>query len=222
MAVENAYPPFNFIDDETGEPAGWDYDVLAEICARLDCAPQYIETSWDGMIAAVSNGAYDMAADGIAYSPERAALVDFSDAYADVWQRILVRLDEDRFASAEEFVAGGYVFGVLVASTEYIAAVDLVGDERIVVYDSAEAAAGSLVAGDVDAVIFDELAGYGYTGIHADQSKVLEDIVTVEKLGFIFPHGSELLEPINKVLANMKVDGSLEAITDKWFGRDAA
>ena len=219
--MENAYPPFNFIDETVG-PVGWDYDILAEICARLNCLPEFIETNWEGMIVAVSNGEYDMAADGIAYSPERAALVDFSDFYAVVWQRVLTRLDEARFSSADEFVADDYIFGVLVASTEYIAAAELVGDERIVVYESAEAAAAALVAGDVDAVIFDELAGYGYTGIYADQTKVLEDIVTVEELGFIFPQGSELLEPFNSVLANMKADGSLDAITGKWFGRKAA
>ena len=171
MAVENAYPPFNFVNDETGAATGWDYEALAEICARLNCLPEFVETGWEGMIAAVSRGDFDMAADGIAYSPERAALVDFSDAYALVWQRILARLDEDRFANADEFVAGDYVFGVLAASTEYLAAVDLVGEGRIALYDSSESAAAALVAGHVDAVIFDEVAGYGYTGIHADQHK---------------------------------------------------
>ncbi|MCL4253667.1 MAG: transporter substrate-binding domain-containing protein, partial [Anaerolineae bacterium] len=65
VAVENAYIPFNFLDPETGEPAGWDYDAIGEICARLNCVPEYIETSWDGMIVAVSNGEFDVAADGI-------------------------------------------------------------------------------------------------------------------------------------------------------------
>ena len=173
------------------------------------------------MIAAVSAGEYDLAADGIAYSPSRAELVVFSDFYGVVWQRILTRLDEARFASAAEFVAGDFVFGVLVNSTEHVAAAELVDDTRIAVYASAEAAAAGLVAGEVDAVIFDELAGYGYTGIHADQTRVLEDIVTVEELGFIFPQGSDLVEPINAALESMMADGSLQAINDKWFGDDA-
>lgn len=195
---------------------------MEEICARLNCVPDFSETSWEGLIVAVSNGEFDMAADGIAYTPERGALVDFSDFYAIVRQRILARVDEDRFASAAEFVAGNYMVGVLVASTEYIAAVELVGDGRIAMYESSESAAAALVAGDVDAVIFDEMAGYGYTGIHAEKTKVLADIVTVEELGFIFPRGSELLEPINRVLADMKADGTLDAITGRWFARDAA
>ena len=39
ITVENAYLPFNYIDPETGEPAGWDYDVWNEICALLNCTP---------------------------------------------------------------------------------------------------------------------------------------------------------------------------------------
>src|SRR5262245_27922083 len=65
VAVENAYVPFNYLDEASGELIGWDYDTLAEICTRLNCVPEFIETSWDGMILAVSNGEYDMAADGI-------------------------------------------------------------------------------------------------------------------------------------------------------------
>ena len=56
VAVENAYPPFNDVDLETGEAVGWDYDVINEMCERLNCVPEYIETSWEGMIVAVANG----------------------------------------------------------------------------------------------------------------------------------------------------------------------
>ena len=70
VAVENAYIPFNFIDPDTGEALGWDYDVLNEMCVRLNCVPDFVQTSWDGMILAVSNGEYDMAADGITIKVE--------------------------------------------------------------------------------------------------------------------------------------------------------
>ena len=50
IAVENAYLPFNYISIETGEPGGWDYEALDEICTRLHCEPVYVEAGWDGMI----------------------------------------------------------------------------------------------------------------------------------------------------------------------------
>ena len=47
VAIENAYLPFNYIDAATGEAGGWDYDAIDEICARINCAPDYQEFAWD-------------------------------------------------------------------------------------------------------------------------------------------------------------------------------
>ncbi|MCY3833824.1 MAG: transporter substrate-binding domain-containing protein [Chloroflexi bacterium] len=220
VAVENAYPPFNVLNEETGEGEGWDYDTLGEICARLNCAPEYIETSWEGLIVAVSNGEYDMAADGITITEERAQIVDYSDGYIDVIQRMMVRLEEDRFANAAEFVAGDYVIGVQVATTNYIAASELLGgdEERIVGYGEFGLAVQALITGDIDAVVIDDVAGQGYVGLNAEKIKLLPDDLIKQQLGFIYPQGSELVEPFNMALAAMREDGALDAINAKWLG----
>ena len=218
VAVENAYVPFNFINEETGEAEGWDYDALAEICGRLNCVPEYIETSWEGMIVAVSNGEYDMAADGITIKEERKELVAFSTGYVDLAQRMMVRLDEGRFTSAAEFAAGDGVIGVQVATTNYFTAADLVGEDRIVGYTDFGLAVQALIAGDVDAVIMDDVAGQGYVGVNAAHIKLLPDLLSDEELGFIFPLDSDLVEPFNAALASMAADGSLLALNNKWLG----
>lgn len=220
VAVENAYPPFNVLNEATGEGEGWDYDTLGEICARLNCVPEYIETSWEGLIVAVSNGEYDMAADGITITEERAEIVDYSEGYIDVIQRMMVRVGEDRFAGAEDFVAGDFVIGVQVATTNYIAAAELLGDDetRIVGYGEFGLAVQALITGDVDAVVIDDVAGQGYTGLNADKIKLLPDDLIKQQLGFIYPQGSELVEPFNMALAAMREDGALAAINAKWLG----
>ena len=220
VAVENAYPPFNVLNEETGEGEGWDYDTLGEICARLNCVPEYIETSWEGLIVAVSNGEYDMAADGITILEERKELVDFSDGYIDVIQRMMVRLEEDRFANAAEFVAGDFIIGVQVATTNYIAASELLGgdEERIIGYGEFGLAVQALITGDIDAVVIDDVAGQGYVGLNADKIKLLPDDLIKQELGFIYPHDSELVEPFNMALAAMREDGTLAAINAKWLG----
>ncbi len=218
VAVENAYPPFNVIDEETGEGVGWDYDTLGEICARLNCVPEYIETSWEGLIVAVSNGEYDMAADGITITEERAQIVDYSEGYIDVIQRMMVRVGEDRFSNAEDFVAGDFVIGVQVATTNYIAAAELVDEDRIVGYGEFGLAVQALITGDIDAVVIDDVAGQGYTGLNADKIKLLPDDLIKQQLGFIYPQGSELVEPFDMVLADMRADGTLDAINAKWLG----
>ena len=220
VAVENAYPPFNVLNEETGEGEGWDYDTLDEICARLNCVPEYIETSWEVLIAAVSNGEYDMAADGITILEERREMVDFSEGYIDVIQRMMVRNEEDRFADAAEFVAGDFVIGVQVATTNYIAASELLGgdEERIVGYGEFGLAVQALITGDIDAVVIDDVAGQGYVGLNADKIKLLPDDLIKQQLGFIYPHGSELVEPFNMALDAMREDGTLAAINAKWLG----
>jgi polar amino acid transport system substrate-binding protein len=218
VAIENAYIPFNFIDPETGQAIGWDYDVLAEICLRLNCVPEFIETSWDGMINAVANGEFDMAADGITITEERAQVVDFSIGYMSVIQRMLVRIDEERFSSAEEFVADPTLrIGVQQGTTNFLTARDLVGDERLVVFTDFGAIVQALLAGDIDAMIADDVAGQGYVGENADRLTMLDDELSSDELGFIFARGSELVEPFNIAIMSMKADGTLDRINAKWF-----
>ncbi len=220
VAVENAYPPFNTLNPDTGDPEGWDYDTLGEICARLNCVPDYIETSWEGLIVAVSNGEYDMAADGITITEERSEIVDFGDGYIDVIQRMMVRVEEDRFANAADFVAGDFVVGVQVATTNYIAAESLLGEgsERIVAYGEFGLAVQALITGDIDAVVIDDVAGQGYVGLNADKIKLLPDDLIKQQLGFVYPQGSDLVEPFNAALDSMREDGTLADINAKWFG----
>ena len=218
VAVENAYPPFNTLNADTGEPEGWDYDTLGEICARLNCVPEYIETSWEGLIVAVSNGEYDMAADGITITEERSEIVDFGDGYIDVIQRMMVRVEEDRFADAADFVAGDFVIGVQVATTNYIAASELVDEERIVGYGEFGLAVQALITGDIDAVVIDDVAGQGYVGLNAEKIKLLPDDLITQQLGFVYPQGSDLVAPFNAALDSMREDGTLADINARWFG----
>ena len=219
VAVENAYIPFNFIDQETGEAVGWDYDMLGELCARLNCVPEYIETSWDGMILAVSNGEYDMAADGITIKEDRAEIVDFSDGYISLEQVLLGRIDEMRFDGSEALAAdASLIVGVQPGTTNYWVALELVGEERIVTYETFPVAVQALIAGDVDAVVMDDVAGQGYVGANAEQLQIVGDPLTsTEELGFIFPLGSGLRDAINAGMDSLRADGTLQAINNKWF-----
>lgn len=218
IAVENAYLPFNFVSLETGEPGGWDYDFINEACRRLNCKPVWVEFAWDTMIASVAEGQFDMAADGITITEERAKSVDFSDGYANIDQRLLVRIDETRFDTIEELAADPNLkLGEQVGTTNYETAKKYVSEDRIVAFDTFGLAVQALIAGDVDGVVIDEVAGLGYVGANADKVKLVGPSLSSDQLGFIFPKGSDLVEPFNLVIAQMKADGTLEQINSKWF-----
>lgn len=219
IAVENAYLPFNYISIETGEPGGWDYDAWLEICARLHCEPVFVEAAWDGMIQAVSDGQYDVAADGITNTPERQKIVDFSIGYIQIQQRLLVRKGENRFSSIEEFAQDdSLIMGTQVSTTNYETAVKFLPEERIKAFEQFPFAIQALLAGDVDAVIIDEIVGMGYSGQNADKLELIGPSISSDELGFVFPKGSELVEPVNKALESMKTDGTLTALNEKYFG----
>ncbi len=218
VAVENAYLPFNFRDPVTGEGRGWDYEAINEICARLNCVPVYVETSWDGMIAAVSQGQFDMAADGITITEERAQIVDFSDGYIRTAQVILARTGEDRFTDGESLAAdSALVIGSQIGTTNYDTAVDLVGQDRVQAFETFGVAVQALLAGDVDAVLMDDNAGSGYLGANPDALIIVGGELTSEELGFIFPLGSDLVAPVNAALTSMREDGTLDALYTRWF-----
>lgn len=218
VAVENAYIPYNFVALATGETAGWDYDFIDEACKRLNCVPEYIEFGWDTMIASVADGQFDMAADGITITPERAESVDFSVGYVVTDQRLLVRIDDDRFQSAEELAADpDTLLAEQVGTTNYQAALKVMPEDRILATDTFPLAIQALRSGDVDGVIIDDTAGMGYVGVYADELKMVGPSISSDELGFIFPKGSELVEAFNQVIAAMKEDGTLEEINRKWL-----
>lgn len=222
VAVENAYIPFNYVRLDNGQAEGWDYDALHEICERLNCTADFQQIAWDGMIVAVSQGQYDMAADGITITSERAQQVDFSEGYIQVDQRVMVRLDESRFTDLDGLKAGSFKVGSQKGTTNYAEGEKLVGTDRMVGYDDFGSVVQALINGDVDAVVIDDTAGQGYVGVNKDRIKLLDGKLVSQDLGFIFPKGSDLVAPVNAALASMEADGTLATLAKKWFPQSGA
>jgi polar amino acid transport system substrate-binding protein len=221
IAVENAYLPFNYIDPDTGKADGWDYDVWDEICTRLHCKPVYTEAAWDGMIQAVADGQFDAAADGITITDDRAEIVDFSDGYINIDQRLLVRIDEDRISSIDDIVNDPDLkLGTQTGTTNYETAAKFLPEERIQAFEQFPFAVQALIAGDIDAVIIDEVAGQGYMGENADALKLVGPSLSSDQLGFIYPKGSDLVGPVNQAIAALKADGTLTDLNLQYFGPD--
>lgn len=219
IAVENAYLPFNYIDPTSGEPAGWDYEVWDEICRLINCTPVYVEAGWEGMIQAVADGQYDAAADGITITDERAEIVDFSTGYINIEQRLLVRQDEDRITGIDDIVNNTeLVLGTQTGTTNYETALQYLPEERIQAFEQFPFAVQALIAGDIDAVIIDEISGQGYMGENADVLTLVGETMSSDQLGFIYPKGSDLVEPVNIALGEMAKSGFLEEVNVKYFG----
>ena len=216
IAIENAYLPFNYIDAETGEPGGWDYAAIDNICERLNCVPDYRTFDWDPMIQSIADGEFDLAADGITITAERSKIVAFSDGYINIDQRVMVAADSD-IDGPDALAAADCTVASVGGTTNYDTAVDLVGEDRIVLFDEFGFVVQAVIVGDACAAIIDETAGQGYIGENADKIKLVGDSLSADELGFIFPLDSDLVEPFNLAIAAMKEDGTMAALGEEFF-----
>lgn len=223
VVTENAYPPLQFVDPGTGEAIGWEYDAMAEIAKRINITVTYENISWDAMIPAVSEGQFDLGMTGITIREDRKEAVDFSDKYMTSQMLMIVAGDEDRFTDAASFAANADLLASAQPGTTpfYVTVYDILdGDEanpRIKLFETFGAALQALRAGDVDLTLSDSTAANGYVAASDGGLKIIGDPLGTEDFGFIFPKGSDLVEPINAAIADMEADGTLEALNVKWF-----
>jgi len=215
VAVENAYPPFNSIDSNTGAGVGWDYDALTEICKRIKCVAEFKQAAWDGIFPAMQAGEYDMLADGVTFTEERAKIVDFSTPYVEVNQYLMVRADETRTVEQMKNDANAKI-GTQIGTTNEIAAKAYFSNKTIQSFEDFGAAVLALKSSDLDGVVIDNIAGTGFMTENKGVFKFAGQIAAGEKLAFVFPPKSALKDAVNQALADMQADGTLEKLNKKW------
>ena len=223
VVTENAYPPLQFVEPKSGDAIGWEYDAMNELATRLNFKLVIENSSWDAMIPAISEGQYDIGMTGITIRDDRKEVVDFSDSYMRSEMFMLVRADENRFSSGEEFASiDDGLIGAQVGTTPFYTAVYeiLDGNEqnpRITLFETFGASVQALRTGDVDLILTDGTAGAGYVDANPDVFKLVGEAMGSEDFGFIFQKGSDLREPINAGIASLREDGTLDTLNTKWF-----
>jgi polar amino acid transport system substrate-binding protein len=215
VAVENAYPPFNSIDEASGKGVGWDYDAVTEICKRINCVPEFKQAAWDGIFPAMQSGEFDVLADGVTLTEERAKIVDFSTPYVQVGQVLLVRADEARDLAGFKSDANARV-GTQIGTTNEIVAKETFTDREVQSFEDFGGAVLALLAGDIDTVVVDNVTASGFMRENEGKLKIAGQITSDEKLAFVFPPKSELTAAFNAALEAMKADGTLDALNKKW------
>ncbi len=201
VAVMNDYPPFNYIDADTGEAVGWDYDVIGELGRRLNFTPVYETVPFSQTIDAVSAGTYDMAGDSISATYERAQKVDYSRSYLIVRQRLIVRAADDPYANLVDFKEDNNLrLGALAGSTNYTTATTYFVDHPVSTYSSISDAIDALLNGDIDGIIMDDLAYQAQYKMHSGEIIHVNGVLYADLLAFVFPKGSDLADAVTQAL----------------------
>ncbi|MBI5959027.1 MAG: basic amino acid ABC transporter substrate-binding protein, partial [Chloroflexi bacterium] len=219
VGLNAEYPPFEFVD-EAGLITGFDVDIMTAIAAKGGFELELVNTRWDGIFVALASGEFDAVSSAATITAEREEIVDFSNPYFNAGQMIAVREADASTISTPEDLAGLRV-GVQAGTTGDIAASEIAGVE-VVRYDEITLAFQALAAGDVDAIVNDGPVNADIIGKNPDLGVVqVGDPFTDELYGIaVQPTKPELLDAVNKGLADIVADGTYREIYLKWFGME--
>lgn len=212
MATNATFPPYEMTTD-SGEIEGIDVDTAKAIAEKLGLELQVDDMEFDAALLSVQQGKADIVMAGVTVTDERKAVMDFSDSYATGIQSIIVPNSSD-IASPDDLA--GKKIGTQRGTTGYIYCSDDFGDDAVVAYDSGLTAVQALNNGQVDAVVIDNAPATQYVAANPGL-KVLDTSYAEEDYAIGMAKGSALEDAINKALEELKEDGTLQSIVDKYI-----
>ncbi len=215
FAGSGGYPPFNFITED-GDVDGFDVDIAREIAKRMELTLDYKTTAWDGIIEGLRASRYDGVLGSMGITEERKKIVNFSTPYYYSGPQLIVRKNSG-ITGPEELDSSKTI--ALVTGTTFEQDAEKLG-VKIRLYEDDNQTLMELINGRVDAVLTDRIVGLNAIAKlkGGDQLELAGSVLRVEEMGIALnKKDSELLDTINKLLADIRADGTMKAISAKWF-----
>ena len=212
MATNAAFPPYEMTTD-AGEFEGIDIETAQAIADKLGLELQIDDMDFDAALLSVQQGKADIVMAGVTVTDERKAVMDFSDSYATGIQSIIVPEGSD-IASPDDLA--GKKIGTQRGTTGYIYCSDAFGDENVVAYDDGLTAVQALNNGQVDAVVIDNAPAQEFIAANPGL-KILDTSYAEEDYAIGMAKGSSLEDAVNAALKELKADGTLQSIVDKYI-----
>lgn len=219
VATEGAWAPWTY-HDEQGNLVGFDVEVAKAIADKLGVTATFAETEWDGIFAGLDAGRYDIAANGVEVTDERAKKYNFTTPYGYIRTALIVRGDNEDITSFED-LAGKHTANS-IAST-YMTLAESYGATAVGV-DTLDQTIQMVLSGRADATLNAEVSFYDYMAVHPDANiKVValtDDASRVSIPVRKDEKSASLLEAINQAIAELDEEGELSRISEKYFGKD--
>jgi cystine transport system substrate-binding protein len=217
VGTEGTYAPFTFHDASDDELTGYDVEVITAVAENLGVEPEFSETTWDSIFAGLEAGRYDVIANQVSITEERTAKYDFSEPYTVSTGVAVVPADSTDITSIED-VAG------LTTAQSATSNWTQVATEAGATVESVEGftqAIALLKQGRIDLTFNDNLAVLDYLKSSGDtEVKIAFETDDVVEQGFPVLKGSDLAPAIDEALEELRADGTLAEISEKWFGQD--
>lgn len=219
IAMEGTWAPWTY-HDENDELVGFDVEVGKAIAEKLGVEPNFVEGEWDGLLAGLESGRYDIMVNGVEITEERQEKYDFSEPYAYIRTALIVAADNEEIARFEDLA--GKTTANTITST-YAALAESYGATNTGV-DDLNQTIELLLAGRIDATLNAEVTFYDYMDQHPDSPLKIADLT--EEASYVaipMPKGENadsLREAINTAIVELREDGTLSEISIKYFGSD--
>ncbi len=219
MVTNASFPPYEYMDGE--EMVGIDVDIAKAIAEKLGCELKLVDMEFDSLIPAVQSGKADFSMGGITVTEERAQLINFSDSYASGIQSVIVKEDSSITSVDDLFAPGAkHTIGVQLTTTgdTYTTSdIEEAGLGTVNRYPNGNEAVMALMSGKIDCVVIDNEPAKAYVAANAGL-KILDTSYAVEDYAaMIGKNNTELLEKFNAALAELKADGTIDAIISKYI-----
>ncbi|MDC7224366.1 MAG: basic amino acid ABC transporter substrate-binding protein [Spirochaetales bacterium] len=215
VASDCAWPPMEMVD-ENQDLVGFDMDLIKAIAAAGGFEVEIRNTAWDGIFAGLANESYDMVISSVTITEERKMTMDFSDPYINAGQVLIVPVDSDAVTLAD--LAGQNV-GAQIGTTGAFAVEET--SAILKNYDEIGLAIEDLNNGNLAGAVCDTPIAADYAlnnDNYKDTLKIVGEPFTDEYYGIVVKKGNEeLLAKINAGLAQVKADGLLEELENKWL-----
>ena len=213
MSTNAAFPPYEMTTD-TGAFEGIDVEIAGAIADKLGLELQIDDMDFDAALLAAQQGKSDMVMAGVTVNDERKQVMDFSNTYASGVQVVIVKEGSD-IATVDDLA--GHMIGTQRGTTGYIYCSDDFGEDSVTAYDNGLTAVQALNNGQVDCVVIDSAPAKEF--VAANEGLVILDTeYAVEDYAIGMAKGNTaLVEAVNGALAELKADGTIDAILAKYI-----
>ena len=219
VAMEGTWAPWTY-HDESDNLVGYDVEVATKIAEKLGVEPKFVEGEWDGLLAGLDAGRYDIMVNGVDITPERAAKYDFSTPYAYNRTAVITQKDNDSIKTLEDL--NGKTTANTISST-YAELAEQYG-ATVTGVDDLNQTFELLLSGRIDATLNAEVTYYDYMKEHPDaNAKIAVLTADANEVAIPMRKGEEtatLRAAIDTAIEEMRADGTLKELSEKYFGTD--